>query len=99
MKISVIGAGYVGVITGACLAKLGNNVTFVDVDARKIEAINDRKPLIYEAGLQEILNEIRVEASTDYRRTLVSEIILICVGTAPDRNNQTPLKHLQEAAS
>jgi UDPglucose 6-dehydrogenase/GDP-mannose 6-dehydrogenase len=56
MKISVIGTGYVGLVSGACLADLGHEVVCVDIDPRKVEMITTRTPPIYEKGLQEILD-------------------------------------------
>ena len=67
MRISVIGAGYVGLVTGACLAKLGNEVVLIDIDKEKLEAINNSKALpIYEEGLNELLRQVHIEASSDY---------------------------------
>ena len=55
MKITVIGTGYVGLVSGACLADVGNNVLCVDVDARKIEMLNSGGIPIYEPGLKEMV--------------------------------------------
>jgi len=55
MKISVIGAGYVGLVTGVCMAKIGNEVTLVDINEKKLEAIKNKRPPIYEEGLVELL--------------------------------------------
>ena len=57
MNISIIGTGYVGLVTGACFAKLGHKVTCVDVIREKIDLINNKKSPIYEEGLKEILQE------------------------------------------
>jgi UDPglucose 6-dehydrogenase len=98
VKLSVIGAGYVGLITGACLAKLGHEVVFIDVDREKLEAINDRKaPLIYEEGLEELLSQIQVEASPDYGKIADSDIIFICVDTLADDGGSIFLENLINA--
>ena len=97
-KISIIGAGYVGLVTGTCLAKLGNEVTLVDIDEKKLEAINsNRASTIYEEGLDELLRQVHMEASSDYRKIADSEIIFICVGTLSDENSPIFLDHVTEA--
>jgi UDPglucose 6-dehydrogenase len=55
MKVSIIGTGYVGLVTGACLAEGGHDVICVDVDPRKVEMINSARAPIYEIGLPELL--------------------------------------------
>ena len=97
MKISVIGAGYVGLVTGACFAKLGNEVIFIDKDEEKLEATNNRISPIYEEGLDELLGQIRIEVSTDYRKALTSDVIFICVGTSSDESGTIFLEHIKEA--
>ena len=59
MNITVIGSGYVGLVTGACLAELGNSVFCLDVDARKIDILNNGGVPIYEPGLKEIIQRNR----------------------------------------
>ena len=72
MTIGIIGSGYVGTVTGAGLAELGNDVTFVDFDSDKVEALNRGKSPIFEPGLDELLakNRGRYHATTDYDETL-----------------------------
>ena len=55
MKISVIGTGYVGLVTGVCLAEKGHQVVCVDLDQEKVEKINQAIPPIYEKGIEELL--------------------------------------------
>lgn len=98
MRISVIGSGYVGIVTGACLAKLGNKVTLIDVDREKVEAVNNGISPIYEEGLDEILREVNLEASSDYQRIIDSELILICVGTVSNEDGSISLDQLEAAA-
>ena len=88
MRVSIIGAGYVGIVTGVCLAEKGHTVTCVEMDAAKVERIRRGEPPIHEAGLPELL---RRHTGTNFRATtsLVeavheSDITLIAVGTPFD---------------
>jgi UDPglucose 6-dehydrogenase len=98
MKISVIGAGYVGLISGACFAKLGHEVVLLDVDEEKLAAIAGKKTLpIYEEGLQDLLEEVFIETSTNYDKTIDSEVIFICVGTTADEKGAIASEYLVNA--
>ena len=97
MRISVIGSGYVGVVTGACLAKLGNKVTLIDVDEQKVETINNGKSPIYEEGLDEILRQVHIEGGSDYQRIMDSELVFICVGTVSNRDGAISLEQVEQA--
>lgn len=86
MKISVIGTGYVGLVSGACLAERGHKVICVDIRSEVVTAINAGQPPIYETGLEELLQMVRangtLSAVTDARNAIRdSEVTLICVGT------------------
>lgn len=85
MKISVIGTGYVGLVSGACLADVGHDVICVDIDQQKVDMINSGKSPIYEKGLDDILkNNIgsRLKATADFDSAIMSsELSLIAVGT------------------
>ncbi|TKJ17357.1 UDP-glucose 6-dehydrogenase [Candidatus Woesearchaeota archaeon B3_Woes] len=96
MKISVFGAGYVGLVVGSCLADLGNDVICVDVDVNKVENLKKGKIPIYEPGLKEIidrnLNEKRIFFTTDSRHAIkTSEVIFVAVGTPTGKNNEADL--------
>ncbi|PKP58249.1 MAG: UDP-glucose 6-dehydrogenase [Candidatus Altiarchaeales archaeon HGW-Altiarchaeales-2] len=92
MKISIIGTGYVGLVTGVCLTDMGNNVVCVDIVKEKVEAINEGKAIIYEEGLEQILRknlkEKRIRATTDIKDAVkYADVIFISVGT-PSRENK-----------
>lgn len=97
MRVSVIGAGYVGLVTGACLAKLHNEVTLIDIDMEKIEAIKKGRSLLYEEGLDELLSSSRLKASIDFGEIVSSEIIFICVGTPCNQDGSISLGQITEA--
>ena len=85
MKISIIGTGYVGLVTGACLAEKGHRVTCVDIDTHRVAALNRAEAPIFEAGLEELLRRNvgkTLSATTDLAQAVVdSELTLIAVGT------------------
>ena len=95
MRISIMGTGYVGLVTGVCLAKLGNEVTLIDVDKKKIEGINQKKPCIYEEGLAELLNVTDIETSSDFKKSFGSELIFICIGTPSGDDGSLLLDQLE----
>ena len=99
MNISVIGAGYVGMITGVCFADRGNKVTFIDVDREKVDKINNLLPPIYEEGLEEMLkrNGGKIDATDDYARLPDSDAIFICVGTPSRKDGSINLDYVKEA--
>jgi UDPglucose 6-dehydrogenase len=101
MKIAIIGTGYVGLVSGACLASKGHEVVCVDVDPAKVAHINDRKPPIYEIGLQELLDQVvpsHLTATTDLKKAVQgADISLIAVGT-PFDGDLIDLKYIRAAA-
>jgi len=97
VKIAVIGAGYVGLVTGACFAKLGNEVVIIDIDEAKLKAINNGVSPIYEEGLDELLGQIRLEVSNDYGRVSASDTVMLCLGTPSDENVTIVLDYMIEA--
>ena len=96
MKISIIGSGYVGLVVGACLAKSGNRVELIDIDSEKVAAINKRIPVIYEEGLEEILNQVEIRATSTYDGLVDSDYIYICVGTPSNNDGSIALHFLTE---
>jgi UDPglucose 6-dehydrogenase len=102
MKISIVGTGYVGLVTGACLAESGHDVICVDVDPRKVEMINSAKAPIHENGLPELLQRNagrRLRASTDLAAAVAAtQLTFIAVGT-PAAGGKIDLRYVEEAAS
>jgi UDPglucose 6-dehydrogenase len=103
MNVTVIGTGYVGLVTGACLADAGNHVFCLDVDARKIDRLNRGEIPIFEPGLEPIVrrNEEagRLRFSTDIAASVAhGELQLIAVGTPPGEDGSADLQHVLEAA-
>src|SRR5262249_19098051 len=103
MKVTVIGTGYVGLVTGACLADMGNDVFCLDVDTAKVKALNDGHIPIYEPGLEEIVkrNEAagRLRFSADIAASVThGGLQLIAVGTPPGEDGSADLKYVLEAA-
>jgi UDPglucose 6-dehydrogenase len=102
MKIAVIGTGYVGLVTGTCLAESGNDVICMDIDERKIEMLNSGKVPIYEPGLEELIKRNvahdRLTFTTDMSKAVKkSDIIFIAVGTPPGEDGAADLKHVLDA--
>ena len=98
MKISIIGSGYVGLVTGACFAKLGNEVVCVDIDEEKIEKINKGEAPFYEKGLDTLLREVRIRATTDISSAIKNtNITFICVGTPQGLIGEADLKYVIQA--
>ena len=103
MKISVVGAGYVGLVCGTCLADLGNDVICVDVDKRRIEFLNKGGVPIYEPGLEEILKRNkeagRITFTSDIKEAITtSKAIFIAVGTPPGKDHEADLSFVLSVA-
>ena len=101
MKISVVGAGYVGLVTGACFAELGHTVTIINRGSEKVHAINAKKPPIYEEGLEDLLVRhvgTHLCASTSYDSVPISDLTFICVGTPPNDDGSANLSSLEAAS-
>ena len=88
MKLSIIGTGYVGLVTGACLADKGHDVTCVDIDPARVESLNRAQSPIFENGLTELLRRNvghRLKATSDLAAAVMnSELTMIAVGTPFD---------------
>ncbi len=104
MRITMVGTGYVGLVTGTCLANTGNDVVCLDVDQTKIDKLNKGISPIYEPGLDEMIRRNasagRLTFTTDKVEAYQSaEIIFICVGTPSDEKGHADLKYVLGAAS
>src|ERR1044071_4866732 len=103
MKIAVIGTGYVGLVTGACLSEVGIDVTCVDVNERKIEGLKKGIMPIYEPGLEELvirnMQKKRLHFSTSVKESIPGcEVVFIAVGTPPGEDGSADLKYVLAAA-
>jgi len=101
MRVSVVGTGYVGLVSGVCLSEKGHQVTCVDVDQTKVDKINKGIPPIYEVGLEELLQKNigqNLKATTDLRDAVLNtDLSLIAVGT-PFDGNEIDLKYIRMVA-
>ncbi len=103
MKIAIVGTGYVGLVSGACFAEMGADVTCVDVDKRKIEMLQKGQIPIYEPGLDELVErnvaDGRLHFSTDLGECLDQvKIVFSAVGTPPDEDGSADLRYVLEVA-
>ena len=103
MRVTIFGSGYVGLVTGACLAEAGNHVVCVDVDAGKIERLNRGEVPIHEPGLDALLKRNaeagRLEFTTDALKGVEHGLFqIIAVGTPPDEDGSADLRYVLAAA-
>ena len=103
MRISIFGSGYVGLVTGACMAETGNHVVCVDIDEDRINRLNAGEVPIYEPGLNDFLGRNResgrIEFTTDVKRAVDHGLFqFIAVGTPPDEDGSADLKHVLTVA-
>ncbi len=103
MKVSIFGTGYVGLVTGACLAESGHHICCVDVDEAKIAALKAGEIPIYEPGLKRYVEEglegKRLTFTTSAEQAVAeSDLIFIAVGTPPDEDGSADLKYVLEVA-
>ena len=103
MKITIVGSGYVGLVTGACFSEVGINVTCVDIDQKKIENLNKGIIPIYEPGLENMITRNmkkgRLSFTTNIAEALEdSEVLFISVGTPPDEDGSADLKYVLAVA-
>jgi UDPglucose 6-dehydrogenase len=104
MNITVVGTGYVGLVSGTCLAEVGNHVLCIDIDQSKIDRLNKGEIPIYEPGLEELVKknvqEGRLSFSSEIKQGVdYGSIIFIAVGTPPDEDGSADLKHVLAVAS
>ena len=102
-KITIIGTGYVGLVTGTCFADLGNKVTCLDIDEKKIETLRSGGVPIYEPGLQEMIGRNvkagRLSFTTSYEEGLEeAELVFIAVGTPSGVDGEADLRYVRMAA-
>ncbi|AKR57775.1 UDP-glucose 6-dehydrogenase [Devosia sp. H5989] len=103
MKLTIFGAGYVGLVTGACLADVGHQVLCVDVDAKKVARLNAGEIPIHEPGLDAIVARNRsfgtLEFTTDVAKAVDhADVLFIAVGTPPDESGAADLKYVLAVA-
>jgi UDPglucose 6-dehydrogenase len=103
MNLTIVGTGYVGLVTGACLADIGHDVFCLDVDQRKIDVLNNGGVPIHEPGLLEIIARNRkagrLKFSTDIEAAVAhGDIQFIAVGTPPDEDGSADLRHVLSVA-
>jgi UDPglucose 6-dehydrogenase len=103
MRIAVVGAGYVGLVTGTCLAESGNEVTCVDADEARVRTLQAGRSPIYEPGLEELvlrnMREGRLRFGTDLAQaTGRAKVVFLAVGTPEGENGDAELRHVLEAA-
>jgi UDPglucose 6-dehydrogenase len=101
-KITVIGTGYVGLVTGACFADLGNTVICLDIDQKRIDGLHKNEMPIYEPGLEEIVERAyrgkRIDFTTDYTEALKeAEYVFIAVGTPSGENGEADMQYVERA--
>lgn len=101
MKVSVIGTGYVGLVSGVCFAEMGNKVTCIDIDEKKVQTMRDGKSPIYEPGLESMMRrnieDKRVSFSTSYDSIKEAKAVFMAVGTPSGDDGNADLKYLYAA--
>ena len=103
MKLVVVGTGYVGLVTGACFAEMGNHVICVDVDSDKLARLNRGEIPIYEPGLEQIVERNFSRGSLEFTDNLKAaldsaRVAMIAVGTPPDEDGSADLRHVLDVA-
>jgi UDPglucose 6-dehydrogenase len=103
MKVTLFGTGYVGLVTGACLAEMGNHVICVDIDAAKVERLRRGEVPIYEPGLEAIVRRNHASGQLDFTTDpgegiAHGEVIFIAVGTPPDEDGSADLRYVLDVA-
>jgi UDPglucose 6-dehydrogenase len=101
LRISVVGTGYVGLVTGVCLSDIGNNITCIDIDQQKVERMRKGHSPIYEPGLEELMKKIikedRLHFTADLREGYSdAEVIYIAVGTPQREDGSANLSYIDQ---
>ncbi len=104
MKLTIVGTGYVGLVTGACFAEMGNAVTCVDIDVKKVEGLKKGVLPIYEPGLEEVVLRNHREGRLQFVTSLAdpaaeSQVYFIAVGTPPGEDGSADLRHVLAVAA
>ena len=104
MNVTIFGTGYVGLVTGTCLAEMGNDVVCVDVDAAKVERLNRGEIPIFEPGLDELVEANRAAGRLRFTTEAApaiahGDIVFIAVGTPPDEDGSADLRHVLAVAA
>src|SRR6478735_9472184 len=103
MRVTVFGTGYVGLVTGTCLAEVGHQVVCVDIDAAKVDGLKQGVIPIYEPGLEAMVlanhGAGRIDFTTDASAAIAhGEVIFIAVGTPPDEDGSADLQYVLTVA-
>ena len=103
MKVTIFGTGYVGLVTGACLAEMGNHVMCVDIDADKVERLGRGEIPIYEPGLEPLVRRNHADGRLAFTTDAVvaiahGEVIFVAVGTPPDEDGSADLQYVLAVA-
>ena len=103
MKLAVVGTGYVGLVTGACFAEMGNHVVCVDVDTEKLARLHRGEIPIYEPGLEQIVQRNFKRGSLEFTDDLAmaldgAQVAMIAVGTPPGEDGSADLRYVLEVA-
>ena len=103
MKVTIVGTGYVGLVTGACLAEVGNHVMCVDKDAGKIDHLRAGGIPIYEPGLETMVQENVEAGRLDFSTSIAAgvrhgQVVFIAVGTPPNEDGSADLQHILDVA-
>lgn len=103
MQVVMVGTGYVGLVSGTCLAEVGHNVTCMDTDESKIRLLKDGKPPIYEPGLEDLIRRNvqheRLQFTTDLKSALPNaDVVFIAVGTPEGEDGSADLKYVKAVA-
>ena len=104
MNIAIVGSGYVGLVTGACFAEMGVNVTCIDIDEKKVNDLNKGKLPIYEPGLEELIHKNKEAGRINFITSITEcldnvEVVFLAVGTPPNEDGSADLKHIMDAAT